>query len=283
MTEKARWYRVMKNKILNTVLAKGQIAIFYLGQESILVKSSEKYILVDGYLTDYVDKNCSNELVKWERKYPSPILPEELDFVDYVFCTHEHSDHTDPYTVSGIAKVNKKAIFIAPATYSDKLAEYGVNKENIIGALADEKIRFDCFEVLTVPAAHEELVTDEDGRYANLGYRFNFGEVSLFHAGDCCVYEGLADRLGQVDVMCLPVNGRSYYKRYVRDIIGNMDTYEAVELCGEVNAKMLIPMHFDLYAVNGLSGASIVDAIDAYNDKLCFHVFRAGEKYIYSN
>ena len=273
----------MKNKILNTVLAGGQIAIFYLGQESILIKANGKYLLIDGYLTDYVDRCCSNELVKWERKYPSPISPAELDFVDYVFCTHEHADHTDPETVSGIAKVNKKAVFIAPATYSDKLLSYGVAEDKLIGAVADKEILLDGIKVMPVPAAHEELNCDGNGRYANLGYRFDFGGITLFHAGDCCIYEGLSEKLGNVDVMCLPVNGRSYYKRFVRDIIGNMDAYEAAELCGEVSAKLLIPMHFDLYAVNGLSGASVVDALDAQNKELCFHIFRVGERYIYSN
>lgn len=273
----------MKKKILGTNLADGQIAIFYLGQESILIKSNGKYLLIDGYLSDYVDKFCSNELVKWERKYPTPIAPTELDFVDYVFCTHDHADHTDPETVSGIAAVNKKAIFVAPMPYADKLCDYGVAKDKIIGAEAGVKLSLDGVTVMPVPAAHEELTCDENGRYANLGYRFDFGGITLFHAGDCCVYDGLAEKLGKVDVMCLPVNGRSYYKRYVRDIIGNMDAYEAAELCSEVEAKLLVPMHFDLYAVNGLSGASVVDALDAQNKDLCFHIFRVGERYIYSN
>lgn len=283
MTEKRKANLAMKNKILNTALAKGQIAIFYLGQESILIKSNGKYILIDGYLTDYVDKNCSTDLVKWVRKYDPPISPSELDFVDYVFCTHDHSDHTDPYTLSGIASVNKKAKFIAPATYCDKLTEYGIDKSRIIGALADCKIELEGVTVMPVPAAHEELTTDCDGRYSSLGYCFGLDGVTLYHAGDCCIYEGLAERLNGIDVMCLPVNGCSYYKRYVRDIIGNMDAYEAAELCTVVGAKLLLPMHFDLYAINGLSASSVVDAVDSVNNKLNFHIFRPGERYVYSN
>ena len=99
----------MKNKILNTNLANGQVAIFYLGLESILVKADGKYLLFDGYLSDYVDKNCGSEQVKWVRRYPTPVSPEELDFVDYIFCSHAHFDHADPWTLGAIAKVNKKA------------------------------------------------------------------------------------------------------------------------------------------------------------------------------
>ena len=273
----------MKKRILETKLADGQVAIFYLGQESLIIKYEGKYVLIDGYLSDYVDKNCSSDTVKWVRKYPSPIKADELDFVDYVFCTHQHYDHTDPYTISDIAKVNKKAVFVAPETYADQLTAYGVSKDKIIGAIADECIALDGISVTPVPAAHEELVCDENGLYSNLGYVFNLGKITLFHAGDCCLYEGIEKRLDGVDVMCLPVNGRSYYKRYVRDIIGNMDAFEAAELCKNVGAKMLIPMHFDLYAINGLSAASVVDAIEAQNPELSYHIFRPGERYIYSN
>ena len=207
----------------------------------------------------------------------------ELDFVDYVFCTHSHCDHTDPYTVSDIARVNSKAVFVAPKAYAADLTKYGVAEDKIVYAVADEQIKLGKISVMPVPAAHEELVRDENGLYSNLGYKFDFGEVTLFHAGDCCLYDGIEQRVFGVDVMCLPVNGRSYYKRYIRDIIGNMDAYEAAELCKNIGAKLLIPMHFDLYEVNGLSAASVVDAINAQNPSLCFHIFRPGERYIYSN
>ena len=81
----------MKKRILETKLAEGQAALFYLGQVGFLIKYDETYILIDGYLSDYVDQNFSTEEVVWKRKYPVPIDPEELDFVDHVFCSHAHS------------------------------------------------------------------------------------------------------------------------------------------------------------------------------------------------
>ena len=41
----------MKQTILNTKLAEGQLAFFYLGQEGFIVKACDQYILIDGYLT----------------------------------------------------------------------------------------------------------------------------------------------------------------------------------------------------------------------------------------
>lgn len=272
----------MKNKILSTELSGTQLAVFYLGQESILIKHADKYLLFDGYLSDYVDKNCCSELVKWSRRYPAPMKGDELDFVDYVFCSHSHYDHADPETLSAIAKVNKKARYIVPAPIASAVEGYGVPKESIISAYADKPISLDGITVLPVPAAHEELSPNEKGEYDALGFRVTLGNTVIFHAGDCCVYDGLSERLGNVDIMCLPVNGRSYYKRYVKDIIGNMDAYEATELCSIANASLLIPMHFDLYSVNCISASSVVDAIESTNNALCYHIFRPGERYIFN-
>jgi L-ascorbate metabolism protein UlaG (beta-lactamase superfamily) len=273
----------MKNRILNTILAEGQVAIFYLGQESILIKADGKYLLFDGYLSDYVDKNCCSELVKWVRRYAPPMKASELDFVDYIFCSHSHYDHTDPWTLGEIAKVNRKAKYIIPAPFADQVASYGVKREDIIEAYADREILLDGALVTPVPAAHEELCPDENGNFDCLGYKVTVSGVTLFHAGDCCIYDGLLERVQGTDVMMLPVNGRSYFQRYVRDIIGNMTCAEAAELCLAAGAKMLIPMHFDLYSVNCLATSTVVEQIEAMANMLPYHIFKPGERYIYSN
>ena len=271
----------MKNSIMNTALAEGQIAIFYLGQESILVKTQGKYLLFDAYLSDYVDKNCCSELVTWTRRYDPPMNPLELDFVDYVFCSHAHFDHADPWTLSAIAKVNKNAKYIIPAPFTEAVASYGVRKEDIIAAYADEKIELDGVTVTPIPSAHEELTPDELGRYNCLGFVVETDGIKLYHAGDCCIYDGLVERVQGVDVMMLPVNGRSYFQRYVRNIIGNMTAAEAAELCKECGAKMLIPMHFDLYDVNCLATSTVIEQIESTAKNLSYHIFKPGEKYIF--
>lgn len=271
----------MKNKIMNTALTEGEIAIFYLGQESILVKTREKYLLFDAYLSDYVDKNCCSELVKWVRRYEPPMSPFELDFVDYIFCSHAHFDHTDPWTLSAIARVNEKAKYIIPAPFADAVAAYGVQEDDIIPAYADERIELDGVTVTPIPSAHEELTPDDQGRYDCLGFVVETDGIKLYHAGDCCIYDGLVERVQGVDVMMLPVNGRSYFQRYVRDIIGNMTAAEAAELCKICEARLLIPMHFDLYDVNCLATSTVIEQIESTAKDLPYHIFEPGEKYIF--
>ena len=110
-----------KSFFLDTIITDKQVALFYLGQEGFLFKYHDVYILIDPYLSDYVDQNCCTELVHWVRRYPAPISAEEFDFVDYILCTHEHYDHADPDTLSKLATINSKAKFIAPEPIKDTI------------------------------------------------------------------------------------------------------------------------------------------------------------------
>lgn len=272
----------MKSEILSKKVNKGEIALFYLGQEGFLLKTEDKYILLDGYLSDYVDKNCNSPEVTWVRKYPAPIKPEELGFVDYVFCSHEHYDHADPYTLKGIAEVNEKAVFIVPAPIKKTVAGYGIGEERIIGAKDGEKIGLEGVTVLPVPAAHEEIHYDENGDCIEMGYKLIFPDFSLYHAGDSLVYDGLTERLGSVDIALLPVNGTNYFKLR-RDIVGNMNTYEAAELAFRLSSKLTVPLHFDLYDVNGLPEEEVRGAFRYAGYDVGFHLMKAGECAVYKN
>lgn len=268
-----------KSFILSTELTDKQAALFYLGQEGFLIKYRDAYILVDPYLTDYVDRHCCTETVTWVRKYPAPIEAGELDFIDYVLCTHAHFDHSDPDTLCILAEASPDARFIVPEPVKDTILSYGIPSDRTIGAVADKTLSLDGCHITPVPAAHEELHPDKPGNYRELGYKILVGELSIYHAGDCCVYDGLAERIRNTDVCMVPVNGRSYYKLR-DDIIGNMTAEEAVILAKEVHAGMLVPMHYDLYDTNGINPAHFVDCLFTVNPFQKFHMFAPGERYI---
>ena len=272
----------LKEKMLNTKLTDGQIALFYLGQEGFLIQYNGVYLLIDAYLSDYVDRNCCSDEVRWVRNYPAPISGGALDFVDYVFCSHAHYDHADPDTLKAISAANGKAKYIVPAPVADTIADYGVDPKNIVRAYDGIPIPLaGCDGIVTpVAAAHEQLHADENGNYRELGYKFDLHGTMLFHAGDCCVYDGLCDKLGKLDVAMLPVNGRDYF-RLQRGIVGNMDVNEAIELAVSTGAELLVPMHFDLYEVNRVSAACVAQCLEQSGGNLCYHIFRPGERFIF--
>ena len=117
---------MQKKDVLSLNLTEQQTALWYLGQEGFIIGHSGKYVAVDPYLSDYVDKNCC-KYVEWKRLYAPPIDPCELDFLDAVLCTHTHYDHADPWTLPRIAERNEKAKFIVPAPEGDVIASYGID------------------------------------------------------------------------------------------------------------------------------------------------------------
>lgn len=270
-----------KNFILDTVINDDQIALFYLGQEGYLFKYKQTHILIDPYLSDYVDRNCCTDTVKWIRKYPAPIQAEDLDFIDYILCTHTHYDHTDPDTLNILSSVNPNATFIVPDFAIDLVASYGIPRNKIMGAITGTTINCNDCSIIPVPSAHEELHQDDNGNYMELGYKILFDKISLYHGGDCCLYNGLDSQLKNIDIMMVPINGRSYYKLR-DDIIGNMTIEEAVILSKECRADLLIPMHYDLYDVNCVNPATFVDYLYSANPTQKFHMFVPGERFIYT-
>ena len=269
-----------KNDILSLNLTDNQTALWYLGQEGFIIGHSGKYLAVDPYLSDYVDKNCC-QYVEWKRLYAPPIEANKLDFLDAVLCTHTHYDHADPWTLPRIAEKNGKTKFIVPAPEVDVIASYGIARERIIPAYADTPIELEGYTIIPIPSAHEILHMDEEGNYHELGYIIEDGQNRIFHAGDMCMYDGLVERLKKIDVAILPINGRDYF-RNANDIIGNFDSVEAVTLSKIIEAGLLIPVHHDLYDVNRVNPAYFVDTLMNINREQKYHIFVPGEKYIYT-
>ena len=263
----------------NLEITDKQTLLWYLGQVGFVIGNRGRFIALDPYLSDYVDKKCC-QYVEWKRIYAPPAQPEELDFLEAVLCTHTHCDHTDPWTLPKISAANGKTRFIVPAPEAETLVSCGIARERIIPAYVGKSIRLDGFVITPVPAAHEMLHTDEEGNYCELGYIIDDGCCRVFHAGDMCMYDGLAEALTDIDVSILPINGRDYF-RNSNGIIGNMDSAEAVTLAKLINTKLLIPVHHDLYEVNRVNPAYFVDTLMKLNREQRYHIFAPGEKYIF--
>lgn len=276
---------ITKERILGTVCTPTQLALYYLGQVGFLIRYRNTTILIDGYLTDYVDRHAS-EKIPWKRRYAPPISPEALDFIDAVLCTHDHSDHTDPDTIRAILSVNDKARFYGTPCVADCLRRIGVPSERITALENDASSMLQSDIVIqNVPSAHEELHPDDNGNYREGGFRMTFGTgpdgVTVYHAGDCCLWDGLEERVAGSDIMILPVNGRDYYRRYEQNIIGNFDCREAILLAKRCRAKLLIPVHMDLYDVNALDPAVFVSTLETYHPSQCYRILRPGERILY--
>ena len=105
--------------------------------------------------------------------------------------------------------------------------------------------------ISAVPAAHNELEKDEQGRHRFLGYVVEFGPWTIYHSGDTIHYPSMEDwlRPWRIDVALLPING----DRPERRAAGNLDGRETATLAKNVGARLVIPCHYDMFEFNTAS------------------------------
>ena len=148
----------------------------------------------------------------------------------------------------------------------------GVSPSNAIGMNDGESYSSGDVTIHTIAASHEFLDRDEStGLYPYLQYIIEANGVRIHHAGDTVRYEGMLSKIrafGSIDAQLLPINGRDA-KRYRMDFIGNMTYQEAADLAGEVEPKIVIPGHWDMFDINGEDPSLFADYLDAkYGSKI---------------
>ena len=223
----------------------GRLAFWRLGQLGYIVKTKSVTLCFDPYLAP-VEK----------RAVPPLLKPEDMTGMDFIFGSHDHSDHIDHYAWPGIAKASPGALFVAPEKFVPGLSEsLGIPMSRFIG-LDDEKTYDDPsknIHIRAIASAHEFLAPDPvTGLHDSLGYIVDADGLRIYHSGDTCKYEGLETRLiasRPIDLMFIPINGRDAL-RYSTGCIGNMSFAEAVDLAGMVAPGLVVPGHYEMFVSN---------------------------------
>jgi L-ascorbate metabolism protein UlaG (beta-lactamase superfamily) len=233
----------------------GEVGLAWLGQAGFAVKHGNAFLLIDPYLSDHLAKKYRGTRFPHVRMMRAPVRPEELENVDWVLCTHRHSDHMDPGSLPELARGSPHCRFLVPAAERETALEMGLPAERVVVIDAGETIPLcpdsDC---TAIPSAHEDLKTNDRGEHRFLGYILRLGRLTLYHSGDCVPYAGLAERLrdARIDLALLPVNGRDSY-RAKHGVPGNMTFDEAADLCRAAGISWLVPHHFGMFDFNTVS------------------------------
>lgn len=278
MSENHRRGAQLIREVNQTSVPYGTLAIWFLGQESVIIKGDGVTVYIDPYLSDYLERNSD-----LTRTYPAPISPEDIEGADLCLITHDHGDHMDPGTLPIFHRQNKNALIIAPACCKQPIVSMGVDGAQILEADHSQEIDlFSKIQITVVPAAHEQLERDGEGKYRYVGYIIKLNGVTLYHAGDTVIFPELVERLSVVkpDVALLPINGRDYF-RTNRGIVGNMDYREAAELAVTISAETVIPLHYDVFSGNAEKPGNFVDYLYEHFPNQKNHVMARGERFVY--
>ena len=249
------------------------LALWGLGQVGVAIKGPTGVVYVDPYFTD-----SDGEGGSLPRTFPPPLFPQEVTNASAVLLTHDHIDHTDPDTVLPLAEASPGARFVAPFTSRETLVGAGLDGDRVVVPEVGEQLEVAGARVTAVPSAHTELEHDPERGYPYLGYVVEWNGVTVYHAGDTVVYDGLIETLSAwtIDVALVPINGRDYF-RTSRNIIGNTDFREVAELTETLDFGLIVPTHYDLIEGNTADPGHFVSHLYTLNPMRHHKLLRPGE------
>ena len=194
--------------------------------------------------------------------------------IDIVTSSHNHTDHLDRETLIPLLSANYNIKFIIPEPNRGFVCERVKCKNDFLIGLSDgESVEVEGFKIYGVPAAHNTIERDENGKLKFMGFVAEFGGYKVYHSGDTLWYDGIVETLKpfQVDVAFLPINGN----KPERHVAGNLSHKEAVQLAQEINAKLTIPHHYNLFDFNTEYPQNFIQ--EAEREGVVFRVLEIGE------
>lgn len=184
----------------------------FLGHACFLLENDRYSVLFDPFLADNPWKIA---------------MPEEISCT-HILVSHGHGDHLGE--AAQIAKKNN-ALVISTAEIAGLLQEQGCQSHAMhIGG----RHAFDFGSVKLTLAFHGSGIP---GGHA-CGFIVDFDETTLYFAGDTSLFGDMAliGRLAKIDYALLPI-GDNF----------TMGPDDAIEAAAMLNAKTIIPMHYDTW------------------------------------
>ena len=226
----------MKN-ILNERIPKQAIGIWWIGQGGFIFKTSKnKIIIVDPYLSDST---------RYDRLTAIPVKPANIT-ADFLLCTHDHWDHTDPDTLSQTKQVG---IFMGPSSVIGHYKKLGIPEEKIIKINTGESSAFGDIKILAVFAKH----TGD-----SVGYILNLEGITIYITGDTEYDEKLKEvNKFKPDIMLVCINGK----------LGNMNIEEAALLTRAIDPEIVIPMHYGMFEENTADPKDFINCLEKLSFK----------------
>lgn len=251
--------------------------VWWLGQSGFLLQYNGHHLLFDPYLSDSLSEKYAHTDKPHVRMSERVLFSGHLGLVDVVTSSHNHTDHLDYDTLAPLFAANWDMQFVIPeANRSFVLNRLGggLGRNQPIGLTDGQTVPVGEFVFHGVPAAHNDLERDVEGRCRFMGFVVEIGPFRVYHSGDTLWYEGMVDILRpfDVDVAFLPINGNKPERR----VAGNLDPDEAARLGRAIGAKLVIPHHYDLFAFNTADPADFVKACQAYGTP--YRVLQLGER-----
>jgi L-ascorbate metabolism protein UlaG (beta-lactamase superfamily) len=236
--------------------------LWWLGHSGFVMKYRRSILYVDSYLSPADSRLTA-----------PPFAGADVTHAGLVLSTHSHPSHLDPGTAPAILAASPRSKLVLPIAAAETAHAMGIGYDRMVTTNSDLRVEYLDDRIYAVPSAHDALDWTPLGGYPYLGYLVRFGSYTIYHAGDCVPYAGLASRLlpYNVNLALLPVSGRG------RGVPGNFEIAEAAQLAEEIGAEWLAPMHYDMFAEHTVDINRFIEHMLGHRPSQRFKVFQCGE------
>jgi L-ascorbate 6-phosphate lactonase len=229
------------NQIRSHRTPPASLTLWWLGQAGFIIKSpAGKVAALDPYLSNSCKAIGDQHGFDFDRQVPPPLPAPELVGVDLYVLTHSHQDHLDPETLAAYRANGGRGPYVAPPETVEKLQALGVPAAELSMVWPNKSVTMGDLTVratFAIPLAGDDLT--------HVGYLFFVKDgPTVYFTGDTGYHELLADAVAphKPDVLVTVINGA----------FRNLSPAEAAQLARRIDARVVIPCHYDLFPDNSL-------------------------------
>ncbi|MDZ5760314.1 L-ascorbate 6-phosphate lactonase [Carnobacterium maltaromaticum] len=304
------WGTYLNEEIEATVVKPNTFAMWWLGCTGIWLKSDKSTnILCDLWCGTGKQSHGNGKMKKGHqmmrmsgcenmqpnlRTQPFVIDPFAITNLDALVVTHIHSDHVDINTAAAVLQNCDASVpFIGPQGVVDIWMEWGVPKERCIVVKPGDVIKvkdititaLEAFDRTALITAAEDVVLKgqlpQDMDEIAVNYLFDTSGGSLYHAGDSHYSNQFAKHGNQykIDVAL------GAYGENPRGITDKVTSVDMLRMAESLNAKVVIPVHYDIWANFQADPKEISMLWESKKDRLQYgfkpYIWQVGGKFVY--
>lgn len=181
--------------------------------------------------------------------------------VDLVLVTHAHFDHLHKPSLKTLQARGGIVVPRGSASLVKRLGFPAVHEVKVW-----DELSFDALEVIHTPSHHwgARFLHDVHRDYG--GYIVKANNKSVFHCGDSAYFGGFRDigKRHSIDIALMPIG--AYEAPSGRDV--HMNPEEAVRAFADLDAKVMIPMHYGTFPLGNEPLHEPVERLLAEADRL---------------
>ncbi len=220
------------------------LRVTWMGHASVLVELDGARVLTDPVWS----ARCSPVSFVGPRRFAPPPVPlAALPPLDAVLISHDHYDHLDRATVTSLARLQPRALFLVPLGVGAHLRRWGVPAERIreLGWHQSVRLARAPLELIALPARHFSGRGLQGNGTLFASWALIGPRHRVYFGGDTGAFEGhaaIGAAHGPFDATLLPIGA---YDESWPDV--HLDPEQAVAAHAALRGRFLLPIHWGTF------------------------------------